>query len=54
MIMRLVIQRVSHASVVVEGKEVSSIAKGLLILVGVEKGDTEDDAKWLASKTENL
>ncbi|MCI5618711.1 MAG: D-aminoacyl-tRNA deacylase [Rikenellaceae bacterium] len=52
--MRLVIQRVSHASVSVDGKKVSSIGKGLLILVGVEKGDTEDDAKWLASKTAGM
>ena len=52
--MRLVIQRVSHASVSVDGKKVSSIGKGVLILVGVEKGDTEDDAKWLASKTAGM
>jgi D-tyrosyl-tRNA(Tyr) deacylase len=49
--MRLVIQRVSEASVTVEGDCVASIGAGLLILVGVENGDTEQDAAWLASKT---
>lgn len=52
--MRLVIQRVAHASVTVEGKLISSIGKGLMVLVGVENGDTEEDAKWLASKTAGM
>ena len=52
--MRIVIQRVSQASVVVDSEKISSIDKGLLILVGVEDGDTEKDAEWLASKTANL
>lgn len=52
--MRVVIQRVSEASVTVDGKCISSIGKGLLILVGVENGDTESDAEWLASKTAGL
>ena len=52
--MRVVIQRVSEASVTVEGKCISSIGKGLLVLVGVENGDTESDAAWLASKTAGL
>ena len=52
--MRLVIQRVSRASVVVDSREVSAIGCGLLILVGVEKGDSEEDAEWLASKTANM
>lgn len=52
--MRIVIQRVSQASVVVDSEKISSIDKGLLILVGVEEGDTEKDAEWLASKTANL
>lgn len=52
--MRLVIQRVTEASVEVEGRSVSEIGKGLLILVGVEKEDTEKDAEWLASKAANL
>lgn len=52
--MRLVIQRVSEASVKVDGQLVSSIGKGLMILVGVEEGDTEEDASWLASKTAGM
>ena len=52
--MRLVIQRVREASVTIEGKLHSSIGKGLFILVGVENGDTEEDAKWLASKAAGL
>ena len=52
--MRLVIQRVKEASVTIEGKRVSEIGAGLFILVGVEKGDTEEDAKWLASKAAGL
>lgn len=52
--MRLVIQRVSHASVTIDGVKVSEIGKGLLILVGVENGDTPDDAKWLASKAAGM
>ncbi|MBO4924826.1 MAG: D-tyrosyl-tRNA(Tyr) deacylase [Bacteroidales bacterium] len=52
--MRLVIQRVSEASVTVEGECISSIGRGLLILVGVENGDTEQDAAWLAAKTAAL
>ena len=52
--MRLVIQRVTEASVEVEGKRISEIGKGLQILVGVEKEDTEKDAEWLASKAANL
>lgn len=49
--MRLVVQRVLRASVTVSGTEISAIEKGLLVLVGVEHGDTEDDARWLAAKT---
>lgn len=52
--MRIVIQRVSEASVAVEGKTVSSIGKGLLILLGVEEADTEDDIAWLVKKTVQL
>lgn len=49
--MRLVIQRVKEASVSIGGEVVSSIGKGLFILVGVENGDTEADMEWLAQKT---
>ena len=41
--MRIVIQRVSRASVCVDGSAVSQIGRGLMILVGVENGDTEED-----------
>ena len=52
--MRLVIQRVKEAYVAVEGKEISRIGKGVLVLVGIENNDTEEDVEWLASKTSNL
>ncbi len=52
--MRTVIQRVSKASVSVADKEVSAIGEGLMVLVGVENGDSADDAKWLAAKTASL
>lgn len=48
--MKTVIQRVSHASVTIDGKVKSSIGKGLLILIGVAEGDTKEDADWLAKK----
>ena len=49
--MRLVIQRVSSASVEVEDFIVSEIATGLLILVGIEETDTAEDIDWLVKKT---
>lgn len=49
--MRLVIQRVTHASVNIAGETVGAIGRGLLVLVGVENGDTADDCRWLAAKT---
>ena len=52
--MRLVIQRVSRASVAIEGRTVSGIGNGLLVLVGVETGDTEEDMRWLVGKTVGL
>lgn len=52
--MRCLIQRVSRASVSVEGKVVSSIGRGFLVLCGVGQGDTEEDARWLAGKTARL
>jgi D-tyrosyl-tRNA(Tyr) deacylase len=48
--MRIVIQRVSKALVQVEDKVLSSIAGGMLILVGIEESDTEDDISWLTNK----
>ena len=52
--MRVVIQRVSKASVQVDSKLISSISKGLLILLGIENNDTIDDINWLTKKTSNL
>lgn len=52
--MRIVIQRVARADVSVDGKTAGSIPRGLMVLVGVENGDTTDDADWLASKTASL
>ena len=49
-----VIQRVSSASVTIEGKVKSSIGKGLLVLVGFEDADTQEDIDWLANKIVNL
>lgn len=48
--MKSVIQRVASASVQVEGQIVGSIGSGILVLLGVEKGDGERDAHWLADK----
>lgn len=48
--MRLVIQRVQHASVTIEGNVKSNIGKGLLILVGVEETDQISDVEWLVGK----
>ncbi|ADQ81747.1 D-tyrosyl-tRNA(Tyr) deacylase [Riemerella anatipestifer] len=52
--MKVVVQRVSSASVVVEGVEVSKISKGYLLLVGVEETDEKADADWLVKKIVNL
>ncbi len=52
--MRIVIQRVKDASVSIDGEIRSCIGQGLLVLVGVEHGDTSDDAAWLAAKTAAL
>lgn len=48
--MRVVIQRVSKASVKVDGKITGSIDKGLLVLIGIEDADNEEDADWLINK----
>lgn len=52
--MRVVIQRVTHASVTIEGKVKSAIGKGYLILVGIGSDDTEEDAQWLIKKIVGL
>src|SRR4051812_27440879 len=48
--MRILIQRVSTASVEINGTVKSAIAQGLLILVGIEEEDTEEDIQWLCAK----
>lgn len=48
--MKVVLQRVAEASVTIENKIVASIQKGLLILVGIEDADTQEDIDWLVSK----
>jgi len=52
--MRAVIQRVSRASVTVEGNLISKITNGLLILIGIEDADTLEDITWLSKKIANL
>ncbi len=52
--MKAVLQRVSRAQVDVAGTTVGRIGRGILVLLGVEKGDSERDADWLADKIVNL
>ena len=52
--MKAVIQRVSKASVIIDGKIKSSISSGLLILVGIEDADSLEDIAWLSAKICNL
>ena len=52
--MKAVIQRVLQASVTIEGKEVAVISSGLLILVGIEEADNQEDILWLTAKIVNL
>lgn len=52
--MRAVVQRVLEASVTVEGQRVSEIGPGLLVLLGVGKGDSEADVAWMAEKLATL
>jgi D-aminoacyl-tRNA deacylase len=52
--MRVVVQRVSEASVTVEGNITGTIGKGLLVLVGIEDADTLEDIVWLSNKIVNL
>jgi D-tyrosyl-tRNA(Tyr) deacylase len=52
--MRAILQRVSSASVSVDGEVVGEIETGLLVLVGTEETDTDDDLDWLAGKLVNL
>ncbi len=52
--MRVVVQRVMEASVVVSGTAVASISKGLLLLLGITHTDTEEDIDWLVKKISQL
>jgi D-aminoacyl-tRNA deacylase len=52
--LKVVLQRVRHASVSVDGESISEIGPGLLLLVGVAKGDGEAEADWLAEKIAGL
>ena len=52
--MKTVTQRVQYASVTIDGQVKSKIGKGLLILVGIEYRDTQEDIEWLAKKITNL
>ena len=52
--MRAVIQRVSDARVVIEGKVKGRIGKGMVVLLGVQEGDTPEDTQWLAGKIVHL
>jgi D-tyrosyl-tRNA(Tyr) deacylase len=52
--MKTVIQRVSSASVTIDSKIVADIQKGLLVLIGIEDADTQEDINWLCQKIANL
>ncbi|MES2558012.1 MAG: D-aminoacyl-tRNA deacylase [Bacteroidota bacterium] len=52
--MRLVIQRVSEASVTIDGTVHGAIGKGFLVLIGVENADKQEDVDWLVQKTVNM
>ncbi|MBE0449645.1 MAG: D-tyrosyl-tRNA(Tyr) deacylase [Clostridia bacterium] len=52
--MRAVVQRVNHSSVIVDGKVVGEIGKGLNVLLGVEEGDSEKDVVYMVEKIVNL
>ena len=52
--MRIVIQRVKRASVTVNGSVISNIGEGLLLLLGIEDADTEEDIQWLSRKVLGL
>jgi len=52
--MRVLIQRVTHASVTIDGKVKSKIENGLLVFVGIEDRDKDEDIEWLAGKVVNI
>ena len=52
--MKTVIQRVSRASVTIDNKNVANILRGMLVLLGIEETDTQEDINWLSNKIINL
>ena len=52
--MKVVIQRISQASVTVDSKSIADIQKGLLVLVGIEDSDNQEDIAWLSTKITNI
>ena len=52
--MRTIIQRVSHANIKVNGAEIATIGLGMLVLLGIEDADTEEDIQWLCKKLTQL
>jgi D-aminoacyl-tRNA deacylase len=52
--MRVVVQKVTEAKVTIEGRIISSVGKGLLVLLGIEDADTEEDIEWLSKKLVQL
>ena len=52
--MRIVIQRVLHCEVTVDGREVGAIGRGLAVLLGIEEADTQEDIDWLCGKLARL
>ena len=52
--MKAVVQRVSKASVTIEGERIANIKKGVLVLLGIEDADNKEDIEWLSRKISNL
>ena len=52
--MRIVAQRVTHASVTIDGKVKAEIGLGMMVLLGIEEADTQEDVEWLCSKLTKL
>ncbi len=52
--MRVIVQRVTSASVTVDGETIAEIKNGLLVFVGIENADSVEDARWLATKIANI
>jgi len=51
--MRVIIQRVKKGSVIVDGRKISSIEKGIVLFLGIENNDTSNDIDWLCNKVPN-